>query len=320
MEIYDQLKTELKEYGAECRIVSASHIPDLEAEYNLSLANSQIDKQFLKKSIQDYIDFFVLNKYPAIRSLIIIATPSPQVEVELCHDGTTHCLIIPPHYSDRIKVTGNIKNITSQIFDSNGYRTFSLVLPKKLLAVRSGLAKYGKNNISYVSGMGSYHRLTTFASDLPCDEDSWQNLQLLERCSKCKACQNNCPTAAISADHFLIKAERCITYANEQLEPFPKWIDSRSHNSIIGCMRCQSVCPENKKYKSSLINKDKFSEAETGLILKGFPFEELPEKLQLKLNKLSLKRYYKHLSRNIKVLIENANIRKDKKIYHGKSQ
>jgi len=85
-------------------------------------------------------------------------------------------------------------------------------------------------------------------------------------------------------------------------------------------MRCQSICPENKKYKSSVINKDKFSETETGLILKVFPFEKLPEKLQLKLSKLSLKRYYEHLSRNIKVLIENENILKDKKIYHVKSQ
>jgi epoxyqueuosine reductase len=305
MEIYDQLKTELKEYGAECRMVSASHIPELESEYNFSLANSKIDKQFLKTCIQNYIDFTVLKKYPSICSLFIIATPSPEVEIEFCHDGTTHCLIIPPHYSDRLKVTGNIKNMTSQIFESNGYRTFSVVLPKKLIAVHSGLAIYGKNNISYVSGMGSYHRLTVFASDLPSDEDSWQNLQLLERCSKCKACQNNCPTAAIGADHFIISAERCLTYVNEQLEPFPKWLDSKSHNSIIGCMRCQSICPENIKYQSSEENKDKFSETETSLILKGFPFEKLPANLQLKLHKLSLKRYYKHLARNIKVLIES---------------
>jgi epoxyqueuosine reductase len=304
MEIYNQLKRELKEYGAECRIISARHIPALESEYNLSLANSRVDKQFLKTSIQNYIDFSVLKKYSAIRSLIIIATPSPAVEIEFCYNGIAHGLIIPPHYSDRQKVTGNVKNITSQLFDSNGYRTFSVVLPKKLLAVRSGLARYGKNNISYVTGMGSYHRLTVFASDLPCDEDSWQNLQLLERCRNCKACQNNCPTAAIGADHFIIRAERCLTYANEQLEPFPEWLDSKSHNSIIGCMRCQSVCPENLKYQSSVINRDKFSETETSLILKGFPFEELPVNLQLKLNTLSLMRYYKHLARNIKVLIE----------------
>jgi len=305
MEIYDQLKTALKEYGAECRMVSASHIPELESEYNISLANAQIDKQFLNTSIVNYIDFSVQEKYPAVRSVIIIATPSPIVEIEFFHAGTTHCLTIPPHYSDRIKVTGNVRKMTSQIIDSTGYRTFSVVLPKKLLAVRSGLARYGKNNISYVPGMGSYHRLTVFASDLPCEEDSWQDLLLLERCSKCKACQKNCPVDAIRADHFIISAERCLTHLNEQLEPFPEWLDPKSHNSIIGCMRCQSICPENIKYRSSVLRKDKFSETETNLILNGFPFEELPENLQLKLNKLSLKRYYKQLARNIKVLIES---------------
>jgi epoxyqueuosine reductase len=307
MDIYYQLKAKLKESGAECRVVSAKHIPELESEYNLSLNSFQIDKKFLKNSIKNYIDFSVAKRYPTINSLIIIATPSPQIDIKIEHDESIYCLKIPPHYSDRINVTGNIKNITAQIFDSSGYRTFSVVLPKKLLAVHCGLAKYGKNNISYVSGMGSYHRLTVFASDLPCYQGSWQDLQILDRCSSCKACQVNCPTDAIGDDQFLIKAERCLTYANEQLDPFPKWLDSKSHNSIIGCMRCQSICPENNEYKSAVINKDKFSKTETSLILKGIPFEELPGKLQMKISNLSLERYYKHLSRNIKVLIENGN-------------
>jgi hypothetical protein len=48
MDIYLQLKARLKEYGAEFRIVSARHLPELESEYNLSLKNFKIDKQFLK--------------------------------------------------------------------------------------------------------------------------------------------------------------------------------------------------------------------------------------------------------------------------------
>jgi epoxyqueuosine reductase len=303
IDIFYQLKTKLKEYRAECRIVSASHIQELESEYNLSHTRNLVDKQFLEKYIHNYIDFSVIKKYPAIRSLIIIATPSPQIDVNFNINDSVYWLKIPPTYSDRIKVTGNIKNITSQIFDSNGYHTFPVVLPKKLLAVHSGIAKYGKNNISYVPGMGSYNRLTIFATDLPCHYDSWQDLQVLERCNNCKACQNNCPTAAICADRFIIKAERCLTYMNEQLEPFPDWIDSRSHNSIIGCMRCQNICPENKKYNSVIKNKDEFSKTETSLILKGIPFEELPGKLQLKINNLCLKSYYKHLPRNLTALL-----------------
>ena len=305
MDIYAQLKTILKDSGAEYRVVSASHIPELESEYYLSLTSLQIDKQFVNKSLLNYIDFSVTKKYPTVQSLLIIATPSPEIELIFNHDEKIYCFNIPPHYSDRLKVTGNIKNITSQIFNTNGYQTFSVVLPKKLLAVHSGLAKYGKNNISYISGMGSYHRLTVFASDLPCDNDSWQEIQMLERCSKCKACQNSCPTGAISADQFLIKAERCLTYYNEQLEPFPNWIDPKSHNSIIGCMKCQNICPENKNYKSVLLKKEEFSKTETSLILDGIPFEQLPERLQLKISNLSLLRYYKHLPRNVKILIEN---------------
>jgi epoxyqueuosine reductase len=298
MDIYPQLIARLKDSGAECRAVSASHIPELESEYNVSLTSLQIDRQFVRKSISGYIDFSVVKKYPSVQSLIIIATPSPEVELVFNHDDKIYCLNIPPHYSDRLQVTGNIENITSQIFNTRGYQTFSVVLPKKLLAVHSGLARYGRNNISYIPGMGSYYRLTVFATDLPCDPDSWQDIQVLERCGRCKACQKSCPTGAISAGQFLLKAERCLTYYNEQLEPFPDWIDPKSHNSIVGCMRCQNICPENRPYKPVLRNKEEFSKTETGLILEGIPFEQLPGKLQLKLNNLSLLRYYKQLPRN----------------------
>jgi epoxyqueuosine reductase len=303
-DIFFQLKTKLKEDGAECSIISARHLRELESDYNLMLTDSQIDRLFVKKYLENYIDFAYLKNYPSINSIIIIATPSPEIEVNFNYEKAIYSLKIPPHYSDRIKVTGNIKNITSQIFESNGYHTFSVVLPKKLIAVHSGLATYGKNNICYVPGMGSYHRLTVFATDLPCVHDSWRDLQMLDRCNNCRACQNNCPTGAIVPERFSIKAERCLTYFNEQLNPFPDWLNSSWHNSIIGCMKCQNICPENKAYQSPGIYKDGFSESETNLILAEMPFEELPEKLQLKIKNLSLKPYYKRLSRNIKVLIE----------------
>lgn len=305
LDIFKNLETRLKEYGAECRTISAGHIPELESEYQMSLSGQQVDKQFVKGSIRNYIDFSASEKHPTIRSLVIIATPSPEVEIKFNLHEKIYSLIIPPHYSDRIKVTGNSRKITSQIFDENGYRTFSIVFPKKLLAVRSGLAKYGKNNISYVPGMGSYHRLTVFATDLQCTYDSWQDLQILDRCSRCKACLNNCPTGAICGDQFILKAERCLTYFNERSAPFPDWIDPKSHNSIVGCMRCQNVCPENQKFKSVSEEEIIFSETETNLILKDTPYDELPEKLKLKVNHLCLERYYKQLSRNMRVLVEN---------------
>jgi epoxyqueuosine reductase len=304
-EIFDRLKTKLKEYNADCKIVSISHIPELESEYRLSLASDHIDKQFVEKQINNYIDFSSIYKNPSIKSLIVVATPSRLVEVKFLYNGSTYCLKIPPHYSDRIKVTTRIKNITSRIFNDNGYKTLPVILPKKLLAVHSGLAEYGKNNLAYISGMGSFFRLTVFASDLPSNHDYWQGLKLLEKCLKCRACQVHCPTGAIRADQFIINAENCLTYYNELQGSFPEWIDPKSHNSIIGCMICQNICPENKQYKEALVQKDIFSESETNMILNEISFEYLPENLQEKLNNLSLERYYKRLSRNIKALIDN---------------
>jgi epoxyqueuosine reductase len=60
-------------------------------------------------------------------------------------------------------------------------------LPLKLLAAHSGLAVYGRNNIAYVSGMGGFLGLTAVYSDLPCEQDSWQEPQLMKRGETCNS-------------------------------------------------------------------------------------------------------------------------------------
>ena len=307
MDIYTQLQSRLNGYRAKFKMVSVDHIGDLESEYLQLFKNSLVDKQLYEKYIKGYIDFSIKEKHPSVRSLIITATPSPQVELKFKMKGKDTWFKIPPVYTDRLLVTRRIKEITSQVFDNNGYKTFSVVLPKKLIAVHSGLAEYGKNNLVYVKGMGSYNRLTLYATDLPCKNDSWQSLKQLKRCKKCYTCQNNCPTSAIGKDNFIVKAERCLAYYNERAGQFPDWIDSMAHNCLIGCIKCQDVCPENSKYTSPLRHKEEFNEEETNMILNNISFEELPINLQAKISSLCLKYYYKHLSRNILPLIQNKN-------------
>ena len=118
--------------------------------------------------------------------------------------------------------------ILAEVLESGGYRAAKAVLPKKLLAVRSGLAAYGKNNITYVPGMGSFHGLVAVFSDLPAPEGTWRDAEMMEACHKCAACRRHCPTGAIDADRFLLRAERCLTFHNEKPVdvPFPGWIDA----------------------------------------------------------------------------------------------
>jgi epoxyqueuosine reductase len=179
------------------------------------------------------------------------------------------------------------------------------VLPKKLLAVRSGLATYGRNNITYVPGMGSFYRLAAFYSDLPCQKDSWREAQMMAACENCSACLRNCPTGAISADRFLLHAERCIVYHNEQPGdvPFPRWMDPSWHNCLIGCMRCQNVCPQDKELWQWVEEGAEFSEQETALLLEGGPLEQLPAATMEKLEHADLARHAGPLPRNLSVLL-----------------
>jgi epoxyqueuosine reductase len=172
--------------------------------------------------------------------------------------------------------------------------------------VRSGLASYGRNNITYVEGWGSYVRLTGFYSDLPCERREWREPAAMKACEHCRACVNACPSGAIGEGRFLLEAERCITLYNEEAPDFPAWIDREWHNSLIGCMICQDVCPANSANVDWLEGDIEFSEEETALILKGGPPEGLPRELVMKLEAADLLVAYEVLPRNLRVLLEAA--------------
>ena len=304
MDIFSQLENKLHEHDAQCRMISAKHIPEIKEEIDRLYNDSLIDKELYQNEINNYFDYSISDKNPSIQSLIIIATPSPLIIVKFNINGSYFKSVIPPMYSDKKIVNQQVRNITDQLLEPDGYSTYPVILPKKLIAVRSGLAKYGKNNICYVQGMGSYHRLTLFASDLPSTQDFWQDMKMLDRCNRCKACINNCPTRSINQDRFIINAETCLTHFNEHVGPFPDWIDESWHNTIIGCMRCQSICPENINDVTIPEREIEFTESETELILDNVSFNELPESLYLKLCDLCLDRYYSQVSRNLKLILQ----------------
>ena len=169
--------------------------------------------------------------------------------------------------------------------------------------MRSGLAQYGKNNITYVKGSGSFHRPVVFISDFPCEADSWGEPTVMGQCEKCSACVKACPTAAVGSDRFLLHAERCLTFLNEWPKDFPEWLSPAWHNSLVGCMICQKVCPANKEVVKWTESGATFDNEEADLILNGVSEDQLPRETLAKLKKLDMTEYYDVLGRNLKVLI-----------------
>ena len=291
----------LKKNGFQGKIVSIKHIDELQTEIETQYQKGYLDENLYDKYLSNF-DFKLADSLPEVRSLLIVTAPQPQVRVSFRWQGQVHSCIIPPTYS--LATDKLIKNCLNKLLKPAGFHLEKKKLPEKLLSVRSGLARYGKNNITYVPGMGSFHRPVVFVSDLPCLADNWRELSILKTCDGCTECMDACPTGAIASERFLLYAERCITFRNEQPKKFPPWLNPSWHNCLLGCMYCQKSCPMNQKFTDWIEDGMTFDEHETGFLLNASPEVIIPEKTAAKLEKLDMMEYASVLGRNLKVLIE----------------
>lgn len=291
----------LRERGYRGAVLPTERVAQLKHEIEDGLSQGRIDAGLHEKYLT-YFKFDVADALPGARSIIITAAPQPQRKATFRLNGQPYSVIIPPtYYAD---TDDQIKDILESILDASGLQLHRAPLPLKLLATRSGMARYGKSNIAYVEGIGSFLRLRAFLSDMPPGRTDWLEPQMMKACDDCKACLKACPTRAIVADHFFIHAERCLTFYNEDTEEFPEWIDPAWHNSLIGCMKCQLVCPVNRRFIKWVEEGASFNESETQLILNGVPLDRLPPETVRKLSHSYMTEYLDVLPRNLRALLK----------------
>jgi len=299
--VTEVLHSEFSKLHAKLRTVSIIHLKDLQAEINEWKRNGLITEKFYEQNYGDFI-FQPPATLPNACSVIVIGVPQKIIPVEFFHNGKQYQTVIPPTYVYS-EVRTTCTDILSRILGKKGYSVDRAILPLKLLAVKSGLGKYGKNNICYVDGLGSFTRLQAFYTDYEFPIDDWHEKEVMESCTACSLCQNACPTHCIPKERFLIHADRCLTYLNENKGDFPTWVTVQSHNALVGCMYCQIVCPQNTKFLPLNEQTINFSEEETSIILQKTPRDHLPKALAEKLIRLDLDEYYSLLERNLTVLM-----------------
>ncbi len=303
--VIKELHNKLANAGFKSSIVSIQQLSDLRSDLENLFEQGILAKDFYNEIVSRYDDLQynieLPESFPKAESIIITAIQQPKVSVRFKLSGKIYSVLMPPIYIH--DTDEKALNIISKYLHNKGYKIEKAILPEKSLAVHCGLATYGKNNIAYIDGWGSFFRLKAFYSDIPCNSDNWQEFKMMDRCNKCTNCYRSCPTKAIKNDRFLIDASRCITYLNEGPDEFPDWIDPAWHNCIIGCMICQDVCPINKDFKYWITPGEEFSEEETQMILNGFPQKELPNEMIEKLKRLYMLDDYALLQRNLGVLI-----------------
>ncbi len=292
------MMTNLGGVGYPLRVVTAGHIDELRAQIEDHRRQGRLDGPFYDTELTSF-RFTPPSGLPGAASLVIVAVPRPAHRVLFQHAGRHVPVLIPPTYAGYAETQREVEEVLSRLLSPLGKAVVPAALPEKLLAACSGLACYGRNNITYVEGVGSYHQLVAFHCDLVCDEEVWQEPRMLGDCEGCLACARRCPTGAIPRSRFLLRGERCITHYSEHEGEFPKWLRPSWHSCLIGCLECQTVCPANAGVTGRTEDAGAFSEAETALILEGGPPERYPAETAAKLERLGMSSYLSVLPRNL---------------------
>jgi epoxyqueuosine reductase len=299
--VTEMLHSQFRKLHAKFRTVSIIHLKELQEEISEWKRNGLITEKFYNQNYGEFT-FQPPTTLRNARSIIVIGIPQKITPVFFFHNGKRYQTVLPPTYVYS-EVRAACKQILSRILDEKGHTVDRAILPLKLLAVKSGLGQYGKNNICYVDGMGSFARLEAFYTDYKFPTDDWHEKKIMTSCTSCSLCQNACPTQCIPKERFLIHADHCLTYLNENIEDFPTWVTVQSHNALVGCMHCQIVCPQNKKFLQLNEQSINFSEEETSIILQKTPQENISPMLAKKLADLNLDEYYSLLGRNLTALM-----------------
>jgi epoxyqueuosine reductase len=288
--------------GWTARVVAAERMGDLRGRVAGALAAGALPGR-IADHLTDEVAFAWPGEVAQPRSVVVAATARPLTRATLTLDGAPREAVVPPHYAGYHTVPDRLAAAVRAALEPGGAEAARFEPPLKTLAACAGLAQYGRNNITYVPGLGSYLMLAACATDAPPPADApWGEPQQLDRCERCSACIRACPTGAIRPDRFLLQTDRCLTCVNEDEAPFPEWVDPAWHHTAVGCLRCQQACPENAGVDLAVAPTERFDERETRAILAAAPAGAVGAETREKLARCGLDYSPALIARNLRTL------------------
>ncbi len=300
------LKQAIRDHGASMRILPVFRLEELRQEIG-DFARHETLNGFQQYIVDKMYRFDIPDTGFDVASILMLAVPNPAyAKVVFQWQGSRYPVASLIRYApgEEEPQTASARWLAG-FLEPRGFHLHPMPdLPLKRLAVRSGLAVYGRNNITYVDGMGSFFTLYAYASDLPCGDGDWSDLRRADLCDGCGICLHTCPTGAIRADRFLIDNERCLSYFNEGPGDFPEWLSPQVHHLVYDCLECQRACPMDAETIGNVVGPVEFSEEETGRILGGGNFGGFDPVLQEKMRMLGMNQWMAALPRNLEALFQ----------------
>lgn len=284
--------------------LSVDRLPELKRELEKLDEKGLVSDHPTFRSYINGFEFTVPKNFPEARSIIVVSQPSFGVEIRFHIEGQVHRLVAPPGYVAGTEASEGLQEeILRRATGSAEGRAEATSLPLKLLAARSGLGAYGRNNICFVPEYGTRHALFALYTEAEL-ADQWREVTLLRKCRGCRICIDQCPTGCLDEERFVLDAGHCVTLYNEVPGEMPDWIDPTVHNALIGCTKCSQGCPANKEYLAAPELLAEITEEESMMLLFQDWQPELVTSVKAKLARLSLSGDLKHLSANLMLLLD----------------
>ena len=291
------------------KILPVGRFQALQKEFDAARNNSQLGRHKMYVDQIAPLNFRVPGDFQDAKSVVVVAAYAKNMYSNFRLDGNSYRIMIPfQYYNDDLSADKLKAIIQKEVIKTPGRRVvdISSKVPLKLLAARSGLGRYARNSLVFVEGMGSYNMLYAFLTDHPFAEDHWTELQILDECNRCHACERTCPTRCISRWSYSTNIDKCLTLYNENPGEFPNYIYGSMHHALMGCMQCKAPCPANEGIAELAGNLEDVSEEETRKILQGAPDDVLLKSLQRKLRQFraaTSRDQFPIFKRNLGVLI-----------------
>ncbi len=289
------------------RTISVGRLTEVKKWFEKLDKDGRLSRQPIFRKYVDSFHYAPPKDLPEAKSLIIISLPDWISTIAFHHRGVARDLLVSCGYVDFGPPEETIKKWVSAdiIKDPSARFVSASKLPLKTLAALSGLAAYGKNNITYVEGYGSCHALYAYFTDkgLP---DQWGPLRMLRQCKGCRICAAACPTKAIRDSEFVIDAGKCLCLYYELKDPLPAWIDPSAYHALAGCFDCQYTCPANRAQLKAIRKIADISEEETELLMSGGTDAALRASIAGKLKAVPALTNFDYLARNFRLAWANA--------------
>jgi epoxyqueuosine reductase len=270
---------------------------------------SEIDPRFFELELESVVG---RTKDPPEWSVVVVAMPRPAHSVCFDVDGKDCNVLLPPTY---FRYRATFEDLRMDLAENAlpGVQLEYLAAPLKAVAARLGLVRYGRNNISYMAGAGSYLQLCGYRVGLPFPELESPETEpgsLLPQCENCGICAGMCPTDAITQDRVLIRAERCLTFLNENSGDWPDWLSPQAHTCLLGCLECQRPCPANPELPVEHTGL-RFTADETRVLLSGKPTADNRAETGIRMKLAWLGQPYVEsvLGRNLRALLNSGSVK-----------